>query len=41
MQYMLMLFDEEAAWSRMTPAQQQQGMAAYADYTEALKKAGV
>jgi hypothetical protein len=40
MQYLLTLYAEEAGWDKMTPAQQQQGMAAYAAYTEALKKAG-
>jgi hypothetical protein len=41
MQYMLMLYVQEAGWSKMTPAEQQQGVAAYTAYTEALKKAGV
>jgi hypothetical protein len=41
MQYLLMLYSDEAGWSNMTPAQQEQGMAAYHAYTEALKKAGV
>jgi hypothetical protein len=40
MQYLLMLYSEEAQWSKMTPAQQQEGAAAYGAYTEALKKAG-
>ena len=40
MQYLLTLYAEEAGWGRMTEAQQQQGVAAYAAYTEALKKAG-
>jgi hypothetical protein len=40
MQYLLMLYSDEAGWSHMTEAQQQQGMAAYMAYTEALKKAG-
>ena len=40
MQYLLMLYSDEAGWGRMTPAEQQQGMAAYMAYTEALKKAG-
>jgi hypothetical protein len=35
-----MLYTEEGAWERMTPDQQQQGVAAYGAYTEALKKAG-
>jgi hypothetical protein len=41
MQYLLMLYSDEAGWSNMPPAQQEQGMAAYSAYTEALKKAGV
>ena len=41
MQYLLMIYANEAGWSSMTPAQQQQGMAAYMAYTEALKKAGI
>jgi hypothetical protein len=40
MQYLLMLYADEAGWGKMTPAEQQQGMAAYMAYTEALKKAG-
>ena len=41
MQYLLMLYANEAGWSNMTKTQQEQGMAAYTAYTEALKKAGV
>ena len=40
MQYLLVLHAEEAGFGRMTPEQQQQGMAAYVTYTEALNKAG-
>jgi len=40
MQYLLLLNAEEAGFMRMTPEQQQQGMAAYMAYTEALTKAG-
>jgi hypothetical protein len=40
MQYLLMLYANEAGWSTMTPAEQKQGMAAYAAFTEALKQAG-
>ena len=39
MQYMLMLYVNESGWTRMTKAEQEQGAAAYAAYTEALKKA--
>jgi hypothetical protein len=40
MQYLLMLYSDEAMWNKLTPAQQQEGAAAYGAYTEALKKAG-
>ena len=40
MQYLLLLNAEETSFMRMTPEQQQQGMAAYMAYTEALIKAG-
>ena len=39
MQYLLLLHADESGWSKMTPAEQQQGYAAYMAYTEALKKA--
>ena len=41
MQYLLMLYSEEAMWPKMTKAEQEQGMAAYTAYGEALTKAGV
>jgi hypothetical protein len=41
MQYLLMLYAEEAGWLSMTKEQQEQGMAAYRAYSEALTKAGV
>ena len=40
MQYLLLLYANENAWSTFTPAQQEQGVAAYVAYEEALKKAG-
>src|ERR1700678_4223889 len=40
MQYLLLLHADESGFGRMTPEQQQQGMAAYMAYTEALVKAG-
>ena len=40
MQYLLLLYSQEAQWATMTPAQQQEGMAAYQAYGEALTKAG-
>ena len=41
MQYLLTLYADESGWTKMTPEQQQQGMAAYAAYTQALQAAGV
>ncbi|MGA9585083.1 MAG: YciI family protein [Terracidiphilus sp.] len=41
MQYLLTLYAEEAGFQRMTKEQQQQGMAAYMAYTEALQQAGL
>ncbi len=41
MQYLLMTYVQEAGWTQLTKAQQEQGMAAYMAYTEALTKAGV
>ena len=41
MQYLLMLYANEAGWEKMTQAEQQQGLAAYKAFTEALTKAGV
>src|SRR5467141_1186341 len=41
MQYLLMLYSEEASWNKLTKAEQEQGVAAYRAYGEALTKAGV
>jgi hypothetical protein len=41
MQYLLMVYANENGWSNLSQAQQQEGMAAYMAYTEALRKAGV
>ena len=41
MQYMLMTYVNEAGWSKLTGAQREQGLGAYAAYSEALTKAGV
>ena len=41
MKYLLMIYSQEAGWAKMTKAEQEQGVAAYTAYTEALKKAGV
>jgi hypothetical protein len=40
MQYLLMLYVNEAGWPQLTKAEQEAGMAAYMAYTEALTKAG-
>jgi hypothetical protein len=40
MQYLLMIYGNEASWPTMTPAEQKQGVAAFTAYTEALTKAG-
>lgn len=41
MQYLLMLYVNEAGWTKLSKAEQEQGVAAYTAYTEALTKAGV
>jgi hypothetical protein len=41
MQYLLMIYSNEAGWSKLTPTEQEQGMAAYHAFNEALTKAGV
>ena len=41
MKYILMAYVDEAAWPKMTKSEQEQGVAAYMAYTEALTKAGV
>jgi len=41
MQYMLMLYVDESGWPQLSKAEQEEGMAAYRAYTEALKQAGV
>ena len=40
MQYLLTVYADEGGFKRMTPEQQQGGLAAYMAYTEALKQAG-
>src|SRR6185295_13296911 len=40
MQYLLMIYTNENAFSKMTQAEQKQGMAAYTAYTAALREAG-
>jgi hypothetical protein len=41
MHYLLMLYLDEGAFPKMTDDERAQGMAAYAAYTDALRKAGV
>jgi len=41
MEYLLMVYVNEAGWPKLTPEQQQEGVAAYMAYSEALTKAGV
>ena len=40
MQYMLLIYSEEGGWDKLTKAEQEQGMAAYTAYGQALKAAG-
>jgi hypothetical protein len=40
MQYMLLIHAEENGWSKLTKAEQEQGLAAYTAYGQALKAAG-
>jgi len=41
MQYILIAYVQEDGWSKLTQAEQAQGVAAYTAYSEALTKAGV
>lgn len=40
MEYLLMLYVNESGWPKLTPAEQERGLAAYVAYTEALRKSG-
>ncbi|MBI3783293.1 MAG: YciI family protein [Deltaproteobacteria bacterium] len=40
MQYILLAYVDESGWTKLTKAEQEQGVAAYAAYVEALTKAG-
>ncbi|MFI4975231.1 MAG: YciI family protein [Caulobacterales bacterium] len=40
MQYILTLYVDEAGWPRLTATEQEQGMAAYAAFTQALQTSG-
>ena len=41
MEYMLLLYVDESGWPKLSKAEQEQGMAAYRAYSEALRNAGV
>ena len=41
MQYLLALYVSEAGWDKLSKVEQEQGVAAYTAYTEALTKASV
>lgn len=41
MEYLLLIHSDEKAWQAMPVAEQQQALAAYGAYTEALRKAGI
>jgi hypothetical protein len=41
MQYLLMVYVDEAGWPKLSQSEQQQGIAAYAAYGEALRTSGV
>ena len=41
MQYLLMAYVDEAGWPKMSKSEQEQGIAAYAAYGEALRSSGV
>jgi len=40
MEYLLMLYVNEAGWPKLSKAEQEKGTAAYAAYAEALQKSG-
>jgi hypothetical protein len=41
MQYLFLLYANEGGWAKLTKEQQQQGMAAYTAYTQALRNEGI
>jgi hypothetical protein len=41
MQYLLMAYVDETGWPKLSKSEQEQGVAAYAAYSEALKTSGV
>ena len=40
MQYLLILYTDEKGWNKLTPTEQEQGLAAYGAFFEALNKSG-
>ena len=40
MEYLLMIYGDESQWDKMSKSEQEQGVAAFGAYTEALSKAG-
>src|SRR5262245_62061500 len=40
-QYLLLIYTDDAGWTKLTQAEQERGMAAYHAFNEALTKAGV
>ncbi len=40
MQYLLMLYSDESGWDALSEKEQEEGVAAYAAYTQALAQAG-
>jgi hypothetical protein len=41
MEFLLMLYADDAQFEKLSPSQQKEGVAAYGAYTEALEKAGI
>ena len=41
MQYMILIYGDEARWASLSPAEAEAGMGAWFAYTEAMKHAGV
>ncbi|MGH7699120.1 MAG: YciI family protein [Gemmatimonadales bacterium] len=40
MRYLCLIFDDEKKWDALSKSEQDAGMAAYRDFTEAIKKSG-
>ena len=41
MQYLLLIYANETGWSRLSPAEQEQGVSSYREFREAMTKASV